>query len=173
MNGAKCGLEAMGCCCAGALDGEARLVGGRADPSGAWEYGRLEFRDRGVFVRLRDPAFGESLGRRGALVACRQLGYAAGAEVITGDNSALPGPAGATFAVSEILCDGDEEQLRDCEVFRQSADSFCSSSDACNVALLCSNPSGAAQDHLIRSLTRETPCYATASADSPAQVVCS
>ena len=111
-----------------------------------WEYGRLEFRDRGVFVRLQDVIFTDSLGRRGAQVACRQLGYAAGAEVITGDNSALPGPAGATRAVSSIVCEGDEEQLGDCEVFRESAFSFCSTADACNVALVCSNPSGAPPD---------------------------
>lgn len=55
---------------AGALDGEARLVGGRADTGGAWEYGRLEFRDRGFFAGLQEVAFGGTLGRRGAQVAC-------------------------------------------------------------------------------------------------------
>lgn len=115
-------------------------MGGRADPGGAWQYGRLELRDRGVFVGLQDLVFTQSLGRRGAQVACRQLGFRAGAEVIVGDNSALPGPAGVTDGVSAVLCQGSEQQLGDCEVFRQSALAFCSAEDACNVALVCSNP---------------------------------
>ena len=128
---------------AGEADGEARLVAGRTDPEGVWQYGRLEFRDRGFFVGLSIRSFTIGLGRRGAQVACRQFGFASGAEAIISTTSALPGPAGVTDIVSSIVCNGTEETLGDCGVFRETADNFCfGGEDSCNVALVCSNPTG-------------------------------
>ena len=82
-------------------------------------------------------------GQRGAQVACRQFGFASGAEAIISTTSALPGPAGVTDIVSSIVCNGTEETLGDCGVFRETADNFCfGGEDSCNVALVCSNPTG-------------------------------
>ena len=116
---------------------------GGADPGGAWQFGRLEFRDSGFFVGLNPRSFTIGLGRRGAQVACRQLGFASGAEAIISTTSALPGPAGVTDIVSSIVCQGTEETLSDCGVFRENAGSFCfAGEDSCNAALVCSTPSG-------------------------------
>lgn len=129
--------------CAGALDGEVRLVGGRTDAGGAWQFGRLELRDRGFFVGLQDLQHTQVLGRRGVQVACQQLGFAAGAEVRRSGKSALPGPAGVVAGVSAVLCRGGEERLGDCDIFRDFVEPVCDAAEECAVALLCATPSGA------------------------------
>ena len=78
-------------------------------------------------------------------MACRQLGFASGAEVVDGMLSALPGPAGVTDGVSGILYGGGEQSISQCEIFREYAEPVCDIASECNVALLCSNPSGALQ----------------------------
>ena len=128
---------------AGEADGEVRLVAGRTDPEGVWQYGRLEFRDRGVFVNLTPRSFTVGLGRSGAQVACRQLGFASGAEAIISTTSALPGPAGVTDAVSSIVCNGTEDTLGDCIVVRRVDFISCAGGrDNCNAALVCASPTG-------------------------------
>ena len=125
-------------------------MGGRRAANGGWEYGRVEFRYGGfplglqvmeVFSRAFRP-----LGRRGALVACRDLGYSSGVEAVTGSRSALSGPAGVTDFVSKILCLGGEERLLDCKIFGEPTyvpDPYCSDREDCNTALICATPSGA------------------------------
>jgi len=134
---------------AGERDGEVRLVGGRRSADGGWEYGRVEFRYGGIPLGLQVmDVFGidfRPLGRRGALVACRDLGYTAGVEAIAGPRSALPGPAGLTDFVSRILCQGSEERLLECQVFGESdyvPDPLCFDREECNTALICTSPSG-------------------------------
>ena len=141
---------------AGARDGELRLVGGRRDPEGAWEYGRIEFRYAGFLLGLQDTdilGFDlQVLGRRGALVACRELGYSVGVEAVAGRRSALSGPAGVSEVVSRIFCQGSEDRLQDCEVFGRveeyNLEPLCEDRGDCNAALICSNPSGALFGHV-------------------------
>ena len=142
-----------GMACVGASDGAVRLTGGRADPSGRWEYGRLEFQQQGLFRGLQDldSSFDpddQVLGRRGAQVACAQLGHTAGVEVVAGARSALPGPAGVAGGLRAVVCEGGEERLADCTIFNDALQdepvSMCADRDNCNAALLCSTPDGAA-----------------------------
>ena len=145
-------MHDQGTASAGASDGTVRLTGGRADPNGRWEYGRLEFQYQGFFRGLQDlEAFRNSgdqvLGRRGAQLACKQLGHSAGVEVVAGTQSALPGPAGVAGGIRSIVCPGEEESLADCIVDDDASQldrvAMCGR-DNCNAALLCSTPSGAA-----------------------------
>ena len=125
-------------------------MGGRRAADGSWEYGRVEFRYGGFplglqVVEVLSQDF-RPLGRRGALVACRDLGYTAGVEAVAGPRSALPGPAGMTDFVSKILCLGGEERLLDCNVTGEPdyvPGPFCSDREDCNTALICTTPSGA------------------------------
>lgn len=66
----------------------ARIVGGRADANGFWEYGRLEVFGGGVWAMINEqPEPRQQLGRRGAQVACRSLGYSTGAQLLVGMSS--------------------------------------------------------------------------------------
>ena len=134
---------------AGERDGEVRLVGGRRGADGGWEYGRVEFRYGGfpLGLQVMDVAGLDfrPLGRRGALVACRDLGYTAGVEAVVDSRSALPGPAGLTDFVSRIFCQGSEERLLDCQVFGEAdyvPEPVCFDREECNTALICASPSG-------------------------------
>ena len=130
----------------GVATGTARLTGGRADPGGAWAYGRLEVFDRFGYISIISSSslFGTAsgLGRNAAAVACRSLGFEAGAEITAGSTSALPGPTGDIQPITSITCVGDEATLGDCDIssgyFRDYGDT-----DGNTVAVLCSTPSGA------------------------------
>ena len=121
---------------------EARLVGGQADPGGAWAYGRLQVFTGDFFSSVTEQmAFNDyqELGVRGVAVACRSLGFATGAQLLSGTNSGLPGQDGVVDALGVFRCMGDEDTLADCEnVDYSTADG---SADAA-VALMCSTPSG-------------------------------
>lgn len=131
---------------AGVATGTARLTGGRADPGGAWAYGRLEVFDRFGYrsVKAGRSPFGirSGLGRNAAVVACRSLGFEAGVEITAGLSSALPGPAGDIQPITSIACVGDEATLTECDIsiayFQDYEDT-----DSNTVAVLCSTPSGA------------------------------
>jgi len=124
-------------------------VGGAADPGGAWTYGQLEVFDGETFVGVSDASREyEELGRRGAQVACRTLGFVTGGQALAGTQSALPDADGRDSAVGRIVCNGDEATLSDCKfddyVFL--ADLFSEyegNEDDEAVALVCSNPTGA------------------------------
>lgn len=122
--------------------GTARLVGGSADADGAWAYGRLEVFDGSFFSSVKDSG-SLGVGRRGAQVACRSLGFAAGAQIVSGEFSALPGDTAAVDTVSRISCHGDEPTLAACEIIQSSDYGFDYGSEDATVALICSNPSGA------------------------------
>ena len=135
----------------GSRDGALQLTGGRADPNGRWEYGRIEFQTQGFFRGLQDLNFlggtnDQVLGRRGAQAACQELGHTAGVEVIAGVRSALPGPAGTAGGVRSIVCLEGEERLSECSIFfddfGDSPRRGCGNRDDCNAAVLCATPEG-------------------------------
>ena len=80
-------------------------------------------------------------GRRAAEVACRSLGFATGAQMLSGLFSALPGEVGDVDTIGGITCKGDEAALGDCEFSFESGLDYANSDEA--VALVCTNLSGA------------------------------
>ena len=83
-----------GCGSAGADMFDARLVGGQADPGGAWAYGRLQVFTGRFFSSLAEQTISnnnQELGVRGVAVACRSLGFATGAQLVSGISSRAPG----------------------------------------------------------------------------------
>lgn len=121
--------------------GAARLVSGKADPGGAWAYGRLEVHDGSSFTTIFDSS--AQFGRRAAEVACRSLGFASGAQLLSGESSALPGGDGMGDTISRVECDGSEDTLADCDIAPGSFYSNYGDADDSSVALVCSTPSGA------------------------------
>ena len=125
-------------------NGQARLVGGSADAGGAWEYGILEVLINSVYSIVEER--GEDFGRRGAQVACRSLGFTAGAQLLAGRSSPLPAPSTSPQVVRDITCDGSEASLADCDIRTRDYDySFDYGFDVnpSSVALICTTPSGA------------------------------
>ena len=134
---------------AGQPDGQARLVGGSADAGGTWEYGRLEVLIDGVWSIIDE--LGTDLGRRGAQVACRSLGYATGAQLLVGDSSPFPALESAPELIRDIVCDGSEDSLSDCRIGTDYYDyrfSFVGESVPDAVALICTTPSGALSERM-------------------------
>lgn len=130
----------------GQRNGEARLVAGRADPGGAWEYGRLEVIVNGVFSTVLDGF--RVLVRRGASVACRSLGYVTGAQFLAGGASAFPAPGNASVLIRAIICEGSEASLADCDIDTDFEGISFNLEDVESItqaaALICATPSGAA-----------------------------
>lgn len=126
-----------------------RLMGGQADPNGAWVYGRLEvFGGGGFFSSVREVEFEQQLGRRGVEVACRTLGFATGGQLTAGAVSGLPGSDGALAIQSTaITCLDDAVTLADCTVGRDyqpgSEYAYENTDENTAVALLCYSPKGA------------------------------
>ena len=120
---------------------EARLVGGQADPGGAWAYGRLQVFTGQFFssVTERMDTGDQGLGVRGVAVACRSLGFATGAQLLSGINSGLPGQDGAIDTLGVLRCMGEEETLADCA---EEDYNFADDTGETAVALMCSTPSG-------------------------------
>ena len=122
----------------------ARLVDGGADAEGAWEYGRLEVLIDSVYTIVSQRG-GSTIGRRGAQVACRSLGYAAGAQLLVGRSSPFPGPPGSIRLTVRITCDGSEASLSDCDIempdYGYGGD-YDGGVRPLAVALICTNPSG-------------------------------
>ena len=121
-----------------------RLVGGSADEGAAWEYGRLEVLINSIWTIVREGAASQQLGRRGAEVACRSLGFDAGAQLRVGQSSPFPAPAGSVSLTDDIACDGSETSLADCDITILDYDEFDVTDpfQQTAVALICSNPSG-------------------------------
>lgn len=131
---------------AGRQDGQVRMMDGRSDPGGAWQYGRLEVIIKGVWSTIVDRRLRrESLGRRGAQVACRALGFATGGQLIVGESSPFPAPGTATSLDGDASCNGSEMRLTDCDLsFREDdGNDYGAGVLAGTVALLCTTPSGA------------------------------
>jgi len=108
-------------------------------------YGRLEVFDGFAFsgIAVRGETDTGGLGRNAAVVACRSIGFADGAQITAGSTSALPGAAGAVQTISQITCQGDEATLGQCEI-ETGADYDAESEDGQeSVAVICSTPSGA------------------------------
>ena len=134
----------------GTSSGQVRLVGGRADPEGCWEYGRVQVFQGSDYVGVANGvsfAFVSSVtfGRREAQVACRSLGYGSGAVLLSGALSGLPGNDSTLYDTAAITCSGLETSLSDCTT--ESRASFFSdyesrSATASPVALLCTTSSG-------------------------------
>lgn len=127
-----------------AAEGTARLVGGSADPVGTWEYGRLEIVFGGFWTTLSENN-DQALGRRGAEVACRSLGYAAGAQMYAGNASPLRGDGVDARAAGALACTGEEETLAECDGFSTRRGPFEDASirgGIYDVVVMCTNPSG-------------------------------
>lgn len=127
--------------------GTARLVGGAADPGGAWAYGRLEVSDGLAFSSVLDaePLFGVAggLGRNAAVVACRSLGFADGVQMTAGGASALPGPAGDLQSITLIACNGSEASLGECRIDAPAGAQYDEYVEGeANAAVMCSTPTG-------------------------------
>ena len=138
--------------CAGQPDGQARLVGGSADAGGTWEYGRLEVLIEGVWSIILEG----DLGRRGAQVACRSLGYATGAQLLVGSISPFPAVESGPNLISSIICEGSEDSLSDCSITLDNEDHrnlFVGESVPEAVAIICTTPSGASTE----CLSEESP----------------
>lgn len=101
---------------AGEDNGLARLVDGRVDTGGRWEYSRLEVNIDGVWTIIGQRTLPEDLGRRGVQVACRSLGYATGAQLLVGDSSPFPGHPGSSRLTTGIDCSGAESSLGECAI---------------------------------------------------------
>lgn len=94
----------------------AQLIGGRADPGGAWEYGRLEIFDGNFFSIINENFANEEIGRRAAAVACRGFGYDTGAQLLVNSYSVLPDTEGDLDTVGRVLCEPDAASLEDCSL---------------------------------------------------------
>ena len=112
-------------------------MGGSADEGGAWEYGRLEVLINGMWSVI----LFQDLGRRGEQVACRSLGFDAGAQLLVGQSSPFPGPPGSLRLTNDILCEGSETSLAECDITIRENDNGRVSLQSAS-ALICSNPSG-------------------------------
>ena len=121
-------------------------MGGSADEGGAWEYGRLEVLVNSIWSVVEDSFFSpeQDFGRRGAQVACRSLGFAAGAQLLVGDSSPFPSSTSSRSLTAGITCDGSETSLADCDINIRDHDrsDYAGSVLHTAVALICSNPSG-------------------------------
>lgn len=124
---------------------------GGADPGGAWAFGRLEVFDGATFVLVSDANFLQEVGRRGVQVACRTLGFSTGGQALAGRDSALPDAFDRDGTVGAIVCNGDEATLMDCSLGPEDVDNneilfygYDMPVEEHAVALVCSNPSGAA-----------------------------
>ena len=126
-------------------------MGGRSDPQGRWEYGRLEVLANGVWIPLDDQSSFDNFGRRGAQVACQTLGYVTGAQLLAGADSVLPSLSSNDSAGIIIVCGGGEDTLADCTVLDLGLDFFIyfnpgnAGQIVDDIALLCTNPSGTAR----------------------------
>lgn len=132
-------------------NGKALLVGGSSDAGGAWAYGILEVLFNNVYAIINDPVFGGGLGRRGAPVACRSLGYTTGAQFLAGQSSPLPAPKKTPPLLASIICSGSEASLAECNILTPAensrSDGFFANIDVATgtVVLICTSPAGTAQ----------------------------
>ena len=118
-------------------------MGGSADAGGAWEYGRLEVLINSIWSVVEDELSVQDFGHRGAQVACRSLGFAAGAQLLVGQSSPFPASTGSFSLTNDITCDGSETSLADCDItIRDYEYSNYGAVQYTAVALICSNPSG-------------------------------
>lgn len=125
---------------------DVRLVGGRVDPQGRWEYGRLEVLVDSVWIAPDELTQNDNVGRRGVEVACESLGYATGAQLLAGFASALPSFSTDPLARRIIDCGGTEDSITDCDLEYVSSYYVYGSRDigvrVDDVAVVCANPSG-------------------------------
>lgn len=114
------------------------------DPQGRWEYGRLELLINGFWVPLDDQTLFDNVGRRGAELACKTLGYATGAQLLAGSASALPSFSTERPARRSLGCGGTEDIIADCDVYYVDVYSYQYGfgQQVDDVALVCTNPSG-------------------------------
>lgn len=132
------------------LEGSVRLIGGATDPAGAWAYGRPQFFHSGAFSTLIQRFF-FPLPRSSAQVACRSLGFSSGGGIISahGGNSATAIPdelavPDETKFVDFVRCVGDEASVAECDVGvnPEALNSCALFGNRCDVAVVCSTPSG-------------------------------
>ena len=129
---------------AGPARGAVRLVGGQTDAGGAWAYGVLQVSDGSFFSGVADGfRFGSNLGRRGAAVACRSLGFETGAQIVSGEGTALLREDGTVDTMGQIICQGDETSLSECQTSVPPFFDYGTPPGDAAVALVCSSASGA------------------------------
>ena len=129
---------------AGPARGTARLVGGQSDPGGSWAYGVLEVSDGNFFSSIADRInLNQNFGRRAAAVACRSMGFNTGAQVLSGESSALPFEDGTVNTMGSISCRGDGMSLSECQTSISRVFDYGTPPGDLAVALVCSNASGA------------------------------
>ena len=100
----------------------------------------------------------EDLGRRGAQVACRSLGYTTGAQILVGAASPFPSPDTVPRVVTvprvhtDVICSGFESSLTDCDIetdddeslsLQRYRSSYAEDIRVDAVALICTTPTGA------------------------------
>lgn len=118
-----------------------------------WKYGMLEIVFNGVWSILREGAFtGDALGRRGAQVACRSLGFDTGAQLLVGASSPFVAPMSTPDFIDRITCVGSEDGLAMCDIVVMAVESdFATGQQAYDyganvvtdaVTLICTTPSG-------------------------------
>lgn len=141
----------------GRSTGQVRLVDGSADPGGAWEYGRLEVLVNGFWSIINERPLSQDIGRRGAEVACRSLGFAAGAQLLVGKLSPFPTAEGEGVPqlLRNIICNGTEGSLSECTLEVVPSGSGAGRGAATGLqfataSLICSNPSGPLQANIDR-----------------------
>jgi hypothetical protein len=109
------------CCCSDSSDGSVRIRGGATGPDGKWTYGRVEILNDGIWNTYRANTFRE-LGPLTATVICRTVGFAGGAyvglrkQVGSRALGALPGDEILLQEIDGIVCKGDENNLRECDI---------------------------------------------------------
>lgn len=104
----------------------------------------------------------QSIDRGSVAIACRTLGFAAGAQMLSGVGSALPGEDIPVDTIGRIVCNGDEDSLTDCttqpdyyfigfagEDYGENA-----------VAVMCNNPSGTSLNLTIFGRPHSPACAA-------------
>ena len=119
-------------------------MGGRVGPGGLWEYGRVELVIDGVWTVLADRfRRSEDIGRQGAQVLCRSLGYGTGAKIVVGRFSPFPAPLAVPDAFPAFSCNGTELALSDCDVsFPRVSNDYGAEFIDRTVGVLCTTPSG-------------------------------
>ena len=76
-------------------------------------------------------------------MACRSLGFETGAQITSGEGSALPLEDGTVNTMGQIVCQGDEMSLSECQMSVSRVFDYGTPPGDVAVALVCSSASGA------------------------------
>ena len=90
-------------------------------------------------------------------MACRSLGFETGAQIISGEGSALPLEDGTVNTMGQIICNGDEMSLSECRTSVSPVFDYGAPPGDFAVALVCSSASGALRIKSIAATRSPTP----------------